>query len=274
MDSSRRLSIAIVVVLLIVLTWLVLDSLALSNPVRDVFSYVVTPLQYAVSRAAQPVVKFVGDLGEISQLRTENERLEQENAELRRQIVLLQEAEIQNEILRRELNFKEAVPNYELLAAEVIGHDSSNLLQYLILDRGADDGIERNMPVISGEGLVGRISEVSSNSAKVMLITSPSSSVGALVQRSRATGIVQGNLQNSLEMRYIQLDADVAPGDLVLTSGLGGNFPKRLVIGQIVKVEHQEVDMFQQATLVPAVNLKDLEVVMIMVSFSSGDMVE
>jgi rod shape-determining protein MreC len=204
----------------------------------------------------------------LSHLQAENEALREQSAELRNQVILLQEAQIENETLRRQLSFKSSVPSFRLLSAEVIGHDPSNLLQYLIIDRGAQDGVQRGMAVLTAEGLGGRISEVSADSAKVMLITDPSSSVSALIQRSRATGSVQGYPNGELVMRYIPQGDTVAPGDIVLTSGLGGNLPRRLVIGQVASVKRQDVEMFQEARLIPAVNLRDLETVMVLLSFT------
>ena len=268
MSESRKRAAAVVLILSSVLGWLILDQIGGPNPVRDTFSAVVSPVQFAIHRLARPLFRVARKLNKAASLESENEALRQENIALRSQIVLLQEAQIENETLRRELNFKSAVPNMRLLCAEVIGYDPSNLLQYLMVDRGTGDGIGRGMPVLVAEGLVGRISEASASSSKVMLITDPSSSVTALIQRSRATGIAQGYPGHQLLMRYIPQGDTVLPGDVVLTSGLGGNFPKRLVIGQVASAEHRDVGMFQEARVVPAANLRDLEVVMVLLSFT------
>jgi len=267
-NETRQWAVAVVLVLALILSWLLLDQLQGPNPIRDVASYVISPVQFVMQRLTRPLAQVVSTVRELANLRAENEALRRENAALRNKLILLHEAQIENEMLRRQLHFKSALPNMELLAAEVIGHDPSNLLQYLIIDRGSRDGLRRGMPVLADEGLVGRISEVSASSAKVMLITNPSSSVTALIQRSRATGIVQGQVgAKELIMRYIPQGDVVEPGDIVLTSGLGGNFPKRLVIGQVVSVERKDVAMFQEAQVAPAVNLRDLEVVMVLLNF-------
>lgn len=274
MNTSRGRAAAVIVVLILTLTWLALDQRGGPNPIRDTFSRIVAPVQYALKQGVRPIAQFLSELAHLNQLREENAMLSETNVALRSQIVTLLEAQIENETLRRQLNFKSASPNLELLSAEVIGHDPNNLLQYLIIDRGSTDGIERAMPVLTAEGVVGRISEVSANSAQVMLITDPSSSISALIQRSRATGIVQGYPGDELVMRYIPQGDTVLPGDMVLTSGLGGNFPKRLVVGQVASVEKQDVAMFQEAKLIPAVNLRDLEMVMVLLNFQPGELIQ
>ena len=272
MNVLHSRAIAVILTLCVILAWLVFDQAGNSNPLRDAVSHAVSPVQLALHRLVSPLLRMVRVASHSVTLQSETEALRRENAELRNQIVLLDEARIENEMLRRQLNFKSAVPNRRLLSAEVIGHDPSNLLQYLIIDRGARDGIEMGMPVLAAEGLAGRISETSAASAKVMLITDPSSSVSALIQRTRATGVVEGYPGHELIMRYIPQGDTVAPGDIVLTSGLGGNFPKRLLIGQVASVVQTDVEMFQEARLIPAVSLRDLEAVMVLLSFSAGEL--
>jgi rod shape-determining protein MreC len=273
-SALRNRVVAIIVILLLILVWLVLDQAQAPNPIKDTFSRIISPVQFVLQRLTSPLASATSWLTHLGKLQSENDAQRKVIVELRNQIMLLQEAQIENETLRRQLNFKSAVPNFRLLSAEVIGHDPSNLLQYLIIDRGTSDGIQRGMPVITAEGLVGRISEASAESAKVMLITDPSSSVSALIQRSRATGVVQGYPGQALVMRYIPQGDTVTLGDVVLTSGLGGNFPKRLVIGQVASVSRKDVEMFQEAEIIPAVNLRDLEMVMVVLNFTPLDLAQ
>ena len=272
--GSRTWAVTVILLLLLMLSWIVFEGIGETNPVRDAFSRVLSPLQFAIGRAARPILRTVDRLGRLTTVEADNDQLRRENAELRAEVIVLREAQIENENLRRQLNYKSAVPHFQLLSAEVIGRDPSNLLQYILIDRGRIDGIEPGMSVLTAEGLVGRVSEVSAASSKVMLITDPSSSVTAMIQSSRATGVVQGHSAHELAMRYIPQLAEVAPGDIVLTSGLGGNLPRRLPIGQVVEVSHQDVHMFQEAQVIPAANLADLETVMVLLSFSPLDIEE
>jgi rod shape-determining protein MreC len=269
--GTRVRVIVLILVLCLVLAWLILDSLSPSNPIRTVFSRIASPFQYALRWAGTPFRSITAGLESVQKLRDENASLRDENSRLRNQVILLQEAQIENENLRKELLFKSSVPSYQLLSAEVIGRDPSNLFQYLIIDRGTDDGVSVGLPVITADGLVGRISEVNPGSSKVMLLTDSSSSVSALIQRSRATGMAQGYPGRGLILQYIPQADSVVVGDLVLTSGLGGRFPKRIVVGQVAEVIKQDVAMFKEARIIPAVSLESLESVMVVLSFQSPD---
>lgn len=273
-SNSRQRAVVIILILLLVLSWLLFDQLGRENPIQNILSQLLSPVQFALQRATVPLFRVADRISDFRTLSAENRALREENAILRQEIILLKEAQIENETLREQLEFKTSAPNYHMLSAQVIGHDPTNLLQYLIIDRGAEDGIKKGMPVVVAEGLVGRITQVSAASSKVMLISNPSSSVSALIQRSRATGIVQGRGEYTLALRYIPQGDTVAAGDMVLTSGLGGNFPKRLVIGQVESVQYKEVEMFQEAKIVPAVRLRDLEMVMVILNFTPIEVME
>ena len=123
------------------------------------------------------------------------------------------------------------------------------------------------MPVVTERGLVGRVHKVGPVSSTVLLITDPSSGVPALLQRNRLVGVVNGRAGSEPVMDYIPQDADVSEGDLVITSGLGGGFPKNLVIGQIVAVHQRDYEMFQQATIRPTVDFDHLEFVQVITNF-------
>jgi len=169
------------------------------------------------------------------------------------------EIEEENKRLRRLLDLKEH-SIYEGLASSVIAREPGNWFQALLLDRGERSGVKKNSIVVTPEGLVGRVIKVNKSSSQVLLITDPGSEIGALVQRTRIQGVIQGR-KRDLILKYLPLEADVREGDLVLTSGLeGGLFPKSLVIGRIKKIEpsHPQ-DLFLKIVVIPEVNLSSLE---------------
>jgi rod shape-determining protein MreC len=246
---------------------LMLDHSDRLQPMKDLVAQVTSPVQEVLTSAMDRVSEFRQLYVDMRTCTAENEELQQMVDQLIIENVRLREAEIENVTLREQLNFKQASPSFELLSAQVIGRDPTNLAGYLIIDRGTEEGVAVGMPVLTDRGLVGRVTETAPHSAKVLLITDPSSAVNALIQESRATGVVQGRVGQGLTMRYIQQTEEIKPGDLVLTSGLGGNFPTRLIIGQVTGVTKKDVELFQEAEVRPSVDFGRLEMVMVLTSF-------
>ena len=137
-----------------------------------------------------------------------------------------------------------------------------------MLDLGSTHGIDVGMPVVTDQGLVGRISEVTNTTSKVLLITDVSSSVNALLQSSRLNGVLRGTPGGDLVMDYIPQGALFSVGEVVLTSGLGGNFPKGIPIGQVTDIIQRDIDVFQQAIVRPTVDFGSLELVMVVTNFN------
>jgi len=250
---------------------LVLDRANRLEPVKDLVAQITTPVQEALTTATNRLTEVRQLFIDMETCRAQNEELQTLLDQLIIENVRLREAEIENVTLREQLNFKQANPSFELLSAQVIGRDPSNLANYLVIDRGAEEGVGTGMPVLTDRGLVGRVTEIASHASKVLLITDPSSSVNALVQDTRATGVVQGKLGQELVMRYVQQTEEIKPGDLVLTSGLGGNFPTRLIIGQVTEVHKTDVELFQEAVVRPSADFGRAEMVMVLTSFQPID---
>ena len=265
----------LLVVLIVSTAILILGWTGTLRSVEDGASTAVVPVQYAMQRLVRAIGSIARIPHDLQNLRTENSRLQSQVDQLIYQLSLLREIQIENEHLRELLNLKEQSPEVlgpgaDLLFAEVIGRDPSNLLRYLTIDRGSQDGIKPGMPVITARGLVGQVDQVRPDSAKIKLLTDPSSSVTAMVQRSRATGSVQGQTGPSLVMDLLPQTEEgiVEVGDLILTSGLGGRFPRHLLIGQVTEVRRRNVDMFQQVQVQPAVDYDRLETVIVVRHFT------
>lgn len=193
-------------------------------------------------------------------IKEENMRLKTEIKRLRQEKFRLWEAEIQNERLKRLLEFKEASP-YPVITASVIAGSPSGLRsQVVIIDRGSRDGISEGMPVTTYEGIVGRVFLVGDRSAEVILITDEISAVDAYIHRTRARGIVKGTGSGCV-MEYIEKKSDVSIGDKVISSGRDGFFPKGVVIGTVVGVDIK--GGFTNARVYPDVDLNSLEEVLV-----------
>ncbi|MFQ5886422.1 MAG: rod shape-determining protein MreC [Anaerolineae bacterium] len=253
--------------LLFILAFLALEVTHLLEPVENVVAQLFFPLQRGLDSLGGRFTNLGRYLQDRETLRSQNEELQKLVDQLVIENVRLREAEIENITLRQQLGFKESNPDYQLVSAQVIGHDPSNVLEYITVDRGSGDGIAVGMPVVTSQGLVGRVVETYPRSSRVLLITDASSSVNALIQNSRATGVVQGKPGGGVVMRYIQQGEEVKVGDLVVTSGLGGNFPRRLVIGQVTAVRQKDIELFQEAEVEPTVEFDHLEMVMIITHF-------
>jgi len=249
----------------------ILDRTDRLRPVKDLVTQFTAPVQEGLTSLVDRATNTRQFFADVEACRAENEELQSLVDQLIIENVRLREAEIENVTLREQLTFKQANPSFELLSAQVIGRDPTNLLGYLIIDRGSAEGVAVGLPVLTNRGLVGRITEANPHSSKVLLITDVSSSVNALIQDSRATGVIQGRIGQGLVMRYIQQDEEIKVDDLVLTSGLGGNFPTRLIIGQVTAVRKKDIELFQEAEVRPAVNFHELEMVMVLTSFAPID---
>ena len=268
MSSWRDRRVALVLILLAgLLAGILLQPTGYLKPAEDIVFTLFAPLQYSFHWVSTRITHGIQAIRELRTLQSRVAELQQTVDRLMIENIRLREVEIEATELREQLQFKLANPTYELLAAEVIGRDPSNLLHYVIIDRGVEDGLAVGMPVVTSRGLVGRITTVYPNSSRVMLLVDPASSVNALIQSSRATGIVQGQGRGSLTLRYVEQSEQVQVDDIVLTSGLGGNFPKRLVIGQVREVKHNDADMFQEILVQSAVDFDRLETVLVLQSF-------
>jgi rod shape-determining protein MreC len=153
----------------------------------------------------------------------------------------------------------------------VIGRDPSPFLHYIIIDRGSNDGIQRGMPVVTAQGLIGRVDAVIADAARVQLITDPASSVNIRLQNLSLQAVLTGSVTGDLSLDLIPQDVLVEEGSVVLTSGLGGSYPPDLIIGQVINVRRRESDLFQEAFVQPVVDFTRLEIVLVITNFRPVD---
>ena len=204
------------------------------------------------------------DVARLSQL---NDQLEAEVARLQSQIIELQQQNSELQVLSALLDFARTHAENEYITAAVIGRDISPFLHYVIINRGSDDDLRRGMPVVSSQGLVGRVAAVTADGARVQLITNPDSVINVRIQPSGAEGTLEGSITGDITVENIPQDANIQTGDLVLTSGLGGNFPPDMLVGQVSGVRQQPVELFQTATVESVVDFSQLEIVLVIVNF-------
>ncbi len=229
----------------------------------------LAPPAAGLSRASDALLRSWAFLREIGTLRTENARLAAEVARLREENARLRPAAQENSRLRALLAFKEQRP-LRMVAARVIGRDPSHWFSTILVDRGASQGVARNDPVVTSDGVVGHVIETAGSWARVLLILDPRSAVGVLVDRSREAGVAEGQGQAVLRVKYLARDADVQPADQVMTSGLGEIYPRGLAVGTVIGVSRTRGDLFQEATVRPAADLRHLEDLLIVIRGGAG----
>ena len=198
----------------------------------------------------------------LRNVRAENEELKKQIALLQNQLTAYQEAFIQNQRLRRLLDFKRAT-GYKTIAAQVVVHDLTGWFQTLIVNKGFKDGVAADMPVVNEEGAIGRILDVSAHYSRVLLITDEESAVDAIDVRNRVRGILCGKDINGCILKYVSANLDVEDGDLIITSGKDGIFPKGLRLGIVHAVYRDPSSMFQRVDVKPLVQLSTIEEVLI-----------
>ncbi len=223
---------------------------------------IVTPVMSAWTFAISSIDNVIDQYVYLVNVKEENELLKRQLARLEQELVNYKEAYLENQRLRRLLEFKNHL-NYDAIAARVILHDISGWFQTILVDKGSKEGIEVDMPVVSYNAVVGRVFTVGSHYSRVVLITDPASAIDVLVQRSRVRGILVGKDLDSCRIKYVKNNVDVRPGDLVITSGKDGIFPRGLRVGIIKATFKDPVGLFQKVDVEPLLDLKDLEEVLI-----------
>ena len=230
------------------------ESLALST---------IMPFQEAINSLTQSVDDLWSDYLNLIQVRRDNRRLQQQLAELRGELHQYREAYQQQQRLRDLLGFRSPALHNTVIA-EVVGIDPSQWAEAVTINKGRQNRVYKDTVVVTHQGLVGRTIEISPHYATVLLLTDRRSAVDALVQRTRARGIVVGKSRRRCEMRYVDFHADIRIGDTIISSGLGEVYPKGLLIGTVISVRQKSYELFQDVEIKPAVDLTKLEEMLVL----------
>jgi rod shape-determining protein MreC len=262
----RRYTIPAFITLLLLSALIIMSVRVKQRTGMDFFDALVMELCAPFQRVSTFVIKKVQDVFHgylfLVHLQKENMMLKQRNAELQKENHQLKEMEFTNERLQKLLQFREKISS-PVVAAEVIGQDPSSWFKSMTINKGEKDGVRRGMAVISPEGVVGQILKTSPNHSIVLLVTDYNSAIDCIVQRTRAKAIVEGRGEDRCQLKYLLRSEEVAPGDIVVTSGLGGNLPKGLMVGEVRIVDKKGHSIFQYAEIVPSVDLTKLEEVLV-----------
>jgi rod shape-determining protein MreC len=249
--------------------------LALSGymaPVVQVIVYPVVSAQRWFGARYLMIYEMVRSPDDISAIRKANEDLVNENARLRSELIQLQEQLKDIEILYSLLQVARTRPDSNYVAAMVIGRDSNPFMRYVIIDQGSDSGLRHGMPVITAQGLVGRVDAVTASAARVQLVTDPGSAVNVRLPEAGADGMLIGSVTGDLTLEMIPQENQLRSGELILTSGLGGTYPSNILAGQVVSVRKIETALFQSASVQPVVDFSSLRAVLVVVNFKPVDL--
>lgn len=224
----------------------------------------LNPVQKVAYGFNRGVKDFVDFFLNFSDVRDENKELKKENDKLKAEIDEYSKLKEENERLQKVLNFKDEKNNYDYIGTNIIGISGDSILNGYIVDRGKDDGIEKGMVVISADGLVGQVSSVGKNWAIVQCIVNENVKVAVMVDSTREnTGILQGYKDyfnnNLAKVLNLPMDSEVKEGDVIVTSGLGGYYPKEIKIGEVVSVEEDRVKVMKSAIVKPYVDFNKIE---------------
>jgi len=248
--------------------------LALAGYLQPAFGVAISPvvsIQEWFSSRFTAIYDLLTVPRDVTTLRARNAELENEVSQLQAQVIEQQQQLNEAEVLYALLDFARDRPENQYVAAAVIGRDPSPFLHYLIIDHGSDDGIMHGMPVVTQQGLVGVVDAVTAGAARIQLITDPSSYVNVQFQTIEGQAQLVGSLTGDVTLDMIPQELNLAAGEIVLTSGLGGSYPENILVGQVVSVQSQENDLFQTALVQPAVDFSTLTAVLIIRNFQPID---
>lgn len=232
-------------------------------------SLILSPFQKITSWFGSRFSVAYSAIQELSTLHEENERLRAEVEQLRAENLQAVEFAAENDRLRAMVGYQQSATQFDLVAARVIGYESQAWSHMITIDRGTRHGIKDQMAVVTPSGLVGHVTEAGFDSSKVQLLIDSRSSVGAMIQRptSRVVGIVEGDPSNPTKPRMVNIpkDSDMNEGDLVITSGFGGVYPKGIIIGTIEEIHPDTGGLLKYGLINTSVDFQRLEDVAVIV---------
>jgi len=271
MNLSQPRSLQAIVLALLVIG---LIALALSGYLAPLTRVVLNPLISAQTWLAtrfQAIQTALTAPQDLASLRLQNQQLAGEVSRLQAELIDMEQQISQTRVLSALVDFARVRPENRYVAAAVIGRDPSPFLQYVIINRGSDDGLRRGMPVVTSQGLVGRVAAVISGAARVQLISDADSTINVRLGSARTQAVLRGTVTGEVNLEMIPQSATLQGGDLVLTSGIGGNYPPDILIGQVSGVRKHENELYQRAAVQPVVDFNQLEIVLVITNFRPVD---
>ncbi len=271
--TGKSLILIVITLVLIVCIGLSVNPYSSVNWFGDLISVPFTSVGKVFSYAGQQIEEGVGLFNDVEKLRAENKRLNESIDKFNNERTEYLRLKSENEDLKNILKMRKELEDFEFLGANIIAKDSGNFFNVFLTDKGFTSGINYNMPVITSKGLVGKVSAAQPFSSKIISIIEDGSAASAIVSKTGDLVVVKGDLKLSKEglckIEYIPVDLDLSQGDVIETSGMGGIYPKGIIIGTVKEVRQGESDLDKYAIVEPAVDLKRLSQVVILKNTST-----
>ncbi|MBP5201047.1 MAG: rod shape-determining protein MreC [Schwartzia sp.] len=228
----------------------------------------LAPFQRAAAWTGAQIQGAVANVQDILTVHQQNQLLRNEVEQLRLQNVQANEYAAENIRLRELLSYTQSARQFDLVMARVIGREPATWTRMIVIDRGTEHGVHKNMAVVTARGLVGTVTDAGPISSKVQLILDPRAAAGALVQRSRVAGVVKGTPDDAMHPRMVNVpkNQDMAEGDIIVTSGFGGIYPKGIMVGTVSAVKNDSGGLLHYAVIEPAADFQRLEDVAVIVA--------
>ena len=240
-------------------------------PAADALALLTTPVQSALARVNRAAVTVWSTYLDWKNVRAENRRLRDENQRLRVESLQVSETVEENQRLRRLLALQERLP-LTTVSAEIIAREWGGWVRSITVNRGRGDNIVRLTAVIAPDGLIGRVVEVRSGASIVQVLTDPASTVGAHVVRTRTAGIVEGDARGTMRLKYMAREGGgIKVGDLIVTSGAGGVFPRGIPIGRVRAIDDRGSALFHYAALTSVVDFARVDEVLLLTGDTKHD---
>lgn len=244
-----------------------MSQFGLLNPVQSIVLTITSPIEKTVSGVFRPVATLLSDAGNLNAIRDENRRLRLENEELQVKVAELESQTARVQELEQALQIP-ASGQFTLLSANITNRFSDPFSDTVRIDRGTNAGIKPGMVVLSARGsLLGTVTDTTANTAAIRLVTDSRSRVAATVQETQVTGSVEGAADRKLSFRFAETGDDIAVGDTIVTSGLGGNYPPGILIGTVSVVSGTPQDLFRNVEIEPTVRLSTAQTVLVNITF-------
>lgn len=269
---NRPLMVTIIVVIILLVLLIMTAGENNISGTESIVGSILSPVQSGLYSATNAISDFFSRMFAGGDLQTQNQQLQAQVEQLKSQLQDYDEIKAENARLAGLLNFDTKTADLKYVTARVIYKAPGHWFNVFVINVGMANGIEVNMPVVNGDGLVGKVVEVGANWSRIMTIIDSDSSVSAIVERTRDTGVLTGTVStgdeesSGLTMGYLPLDADLVPGDTVITSGLSGVFPKGIKIGKVTEVGSNENGTASETIVTPYVDFYHLEEVMVITS--------